>query len=57
MLTRPSCDGREPAPSRKIAIERQAAACDGPLFTFGRSLLPRSRPPSAGEAYLALAMG
>src|SRR5271166_3672700 len=57
-LSRPCCDGRKPAPSRKIAIERQAAAaCDGPLFTFGRSLLPRSRRPSAGEAYLALAMG
>ena len=45
------------AAAARNAVERQAAAaCDGPLFTFGR-YLPRSRPPSAGEAYLALAMG
>jgi len=37
-LRRSAFRGRRPAPSRKIAIERQAAAaCDGPLFTFGRT--------------------
>jgi hypothetical protein len=44
----------ETAPSRKIAIERQAAARSALFFTFGRSAAASIKPASSGEAYLAL---
>jgi hypothetical protein len=47
----------ETGPSRKIAIERQAAGRSALLFTFGRSAAASIKPASSGEAYLALAIG